>query len=130
MGYTADYWAGFFPLLLVNIAPTYSSLTEGNSEQILTQFCCAHHLVLQDWQAHAEKDIMEAIIRFMVHLDKCGREAREKGKREWLTNGWQCPNECGLKNVNNSDKNWQKKKRNFFQAVKKSISSRKIVENS
>ena len=120
MAYTAQYWAGFFPLLLVNISHKQSSIPEGNTDQIFTQFCSVHHLVLQDWQGQADV-ILETMVKFLVHLEKCWKGEKKEVRNERLADGWKCPNQCGLENLSNSKAQELRKKRNFFQVVKKNL---------
>ena len=102
MGYTARYWAGFYPLLLLNISPRHDqpSVPEGNTEQIFSQFSSAHHLLLHDWEQQAE-DVLECMVRYQVHLEKCGKREMDQVKSDRISRDWQCPSQCGLVSTSN-----------------------------
>ena len=131
MGYTARYWAGFYPLLLLNIShkPDQPSVPEGNTEQIFSQFSSVHHLILHDWEQQAD-DVLECMVRYKVHLEKCGKREKEQGKRDRLSRDWKCPSQCGLVSDSHLNTKEQKGKRTFFQVVKKNISARKFIKSN
>ena len=86
MGYTAQYWAGLFPLLLVNISPQHFSIPEGNTYQMFIQFSSVDHLALQDWQVQVEA-ILETMVRILVRLEKCEKREKKNVRRERLADG-------------------------------------------
>jgi hypothetical protein len=131
MGYTIKYWTGFFPVLLIQISsdPDCMSLPEENVDLIFTWFCSAHHLVLNSWEQNSTS-VMECIVRYQVHLEKCGKMEQKREKREQISKGWKCPNHCGLMNTSHVKPKGKKIKKTFFQAVRKNICVRKVVENS
>ena len=131
MGYTSKYWTDFFPLLLIQISskPLIASVPEENTDLIFQQFCSSHHLVLHGWEQQSTS-VLECMVRYQLHLEKCGKREQERAKRDQMKEGWKCPGHCGLVNTSHVNNQGEKRKKTFFQAVKKNISVRKVVENS
>jgi hypothetical protein len=130
MGYITKYWTGFFPLLLIQISSesTSSSIPEENSDQIAKQFC-SHHSMMHDWE-HQTTGVLECMVRYQVHLEKCGKNEKEKEKGDQMKKDWKCPGQCGLGNTGHDHNQTEKRKMTFFQVVKKNITVRKVVDTS
>ena len=131
MGYTTKYWAGFFPLLLIQISSRDESpyIPEKNTDQIFEHFCSLHHLSLHDWDQES-REVLECIVRYQVHLEKCAKREHRREKRDQILKGWKCPGQCGLVNTSHLNTQGGKKKRTFFQVVRKNITVRKAVDTN
>ena len=67
-------------------------------------------------------------MRYQVHLEKCGKSEIEKGDQ--TKKDWKCPGQCGLGNTGHENNQAEKRKRNFFQVVRKNITVRKAVDTN
>ena len=79
MEYIDKYWAGFFPLLLIQVSSgsRLESVSKENTDLILKQFSSIHHLILHGYEGHSDL-VLECIIRYQVHLLMCGTREQEK----------------------------------------------------
>ena len=109
IGYTSQYWTGYFPLLLIRKGEERNCpISKKDLELLHNQYSDTHH-ILDD-----HPRILEWIVTCYLHRERC------KKKENVVTDG-KC-SECGLENsFKKTMKGDEKKKQTFLDIVKKSM---------
>ena len=137
IGYVRKYWAGFFPLLLINLtkASTCDPVSELDSCLLANQFSFSHRVIIQDISSDT-KFLLQSIVRYHLHIHQlqCSRLALVKRGSliKSLSNAeWKCPGLCKLQTINPEREQVRaKKKKSFFQSVRRSLTVRRPTRRS
>merc|ERR1711892_313728 len=136
MGYVRKYWMGFFPLLLVHLTkPSGAPVNELDSCLLANQFSFIHRVIIQDISSD-KNFLLQSIARYHLHVHQlqCSRLALvQRGSliHSLSSSGWKCPGLCKLQTVNpESETVREKKKKTFFQSVRRSLTVRRATRSS
>ena len=128
ISYVERYWAGFFPLLLFQLAGEGEEVgTVGDMGQHLVKELAvlAHRVVVGQGRAEREWGL-EAAARLHLHNSTCFNVEETGGSLE--NPSWVCPGPCHLQALNPRRRPARtgKRRRNFLQSVRKTIAARRI----
>ena len=137
IGYVRKYWAGFFPLLLINLTKVSSCdpVSELDSCLLANQFSFSHRVIIEDISSDT-KFLLQSIVRYHLHVHQlqCSRLALVKRGSliKSLSNAeWKCPGLCKLQTINPEREQVRaKKKKSFFQSVRRSLTVRRATRRS
>lgn len=137
VGYVRKYWTGFFPLLLIHLTQSSAcdSVSELDSCLIAGEFSFSHRLIIQDVSSDC-KFLLQSIVRYYLHVYKlqCSRLALVKRGsliKSLVNTQWKCPGLCKLQSVNPERNQVKvKKKKTFFQSVRRSLTVRRVTRRS
>jgi len=135
VGYIRHYWHGYFPLILVQVAPTIHQaepLKKYLIEKIEEGFSTSFRLIVEDVK-HCQTRLFEALARFYQHevrlqcskLDKAfsipDLNLNTSSNSSLHSSSWRCAGMCGL---TNSGASQAKRRTNFLSAARKKLFSR------
>ena len=126
ISYVERYWAGFFPLLLFQVAAegqVVAGMGEKETALVKELAVLAHRVVVGEGRAEREWGL-EAAARLHLHNSTCKEETG--GSLE--NSSWVCPGPCHLQASNPHRRPIRsgKRRKNFLQSVRKTIAARRL----
>ena len=128
ISYVERYWAGFFPLLLFQVAEegeVVGAMGERETTLVKELAVLAHRVVVGQGRAEREWGL-EAAARLHLHNSTCFNLEETGGSLE--NSSWVCPGPCHLQTSNPHRRPARsgKQRKNFLQSVRKTIAARRL----
>ena len=128
ISYVERYWAGFFPLLLFQVAgegEVVEPMGEKETALVKELAVFAHRVVVGQGRAEREWGL-EAAARLHLHNSTCFDVEETGGSLE--NPSWVCPGPCHLQALNPHRRPARsgKQRRNFLQSVRKTIAAHRL----
>ena len=130
ISYVERYWAGFFPLLLFQVAAegeVVGAMGEKETALVKELAVLAHRVVVGQGRAEREWGL-EAAARLHLHNSTCFNVQQTETGGSLDNPSWVCPGPCHLQasNPHRRPARIGKQKRNFLQSVRKTIAARRL----
>ena len=124
LGYISQYWRGYLPLLLVQVASPGDLIKKNVIDLLEKDFSSCYRLHLQDPGSY-NGFLLENCVRFYLHNEKfqCNKVERTTStstNQSLVSNQWKCSGLCGLKSFKPDP--LRKKKRSVINAIRRKIS--------